>query len=241
MRLMTAIVVAIALAAPCGADAQEIAAPAEDAWGTSWTTTQTVGAWSFAGPMTDGGNGYRDCTSTTGACRAAVDTMPTGLLVWNLEIEACDASSTEEAVARLWACGPAPGPGTCAIVAEVRSGLAAVPGCGRFRADVMPQFTVNNYNFTYFTDVFGTNGAANVPVHFRGVRIAMLRQVSAAPATATFSDVPTSHPYFRFIEALAGALISGGCGNGQFCPDRPLTRGEMAVFLSVALGLNFPD
>ena len=131
--------------------------------------------------MTDGGNGYRDCIATTGGCRAAVD-IPTGVGIWNLEIEACDASSTEEAVAQLWACGPAPGPGTCSIVREVRTGLAAVPGCARFRADVSPQVTVNNYNYTYFTDVFGTNGATNVPVHFRGVRIAALRQVSAAPA-----------------------------------------------------------
>ncbi len=160
--------------------------------------------------------------------------------VWNLEIEACDESSTEEAVAQLWACTGS-GPGSCSIVEEVRTGLAAAPGCARFRADVVPFMTVNNYNFTYVIDVFGTNGAANVPVRFRGVRIAMLRQVSEAPATATFSDVPTSHPYFRFIEALADALISAGCGNRQFCPDRPLTRGEAAVFISEALGLNFPD
>jgi S-layer homology domain len=242
MKHVTAIVVSAALAAPCAVFAQEDLAPRENAWGTAWTTTRTVGAWSFVGPMTDGGVGYRDCmpTTGTGACRAALDTMDTGLLVWNLEIEACDESRTEEAVAQLWACTGS-GPGFCSIVKEVRTGLAAVPGCARFRADVNPFITVNNYNFTYFIDVFGTNGGANVPARFRGVRIAMLRQVSEAPATATFSDVPTSHPYFRFIEALTGALISGGCGNGEFCPDRPVTRGEMAVFLSVGLGLNFPD
>jgi hypothetical protein len=239
MRLGALLAVVTVIAAPCAARAQEEIAPPADAWGTSWTTTQTVGAWSFVGPMTDGGNGYRDC-APSGACRAPVD-MPTGLRVWNLEIEACDASATLEAVARLWACGPAPGPGTCAIVGEARSGIADAPGCARFRADVNPDFTVNNYNYTYFVDVFGTDGAANAPVHFRGVRIAMLRQVSAAPLTATFSDVPTTHRYFRFVEAFARSLISAGCGNGQFCPDRPVTRGEVAVFLSVALGLNFPD
>ena len=36
-------------------------------------------------------------------------------------------------------------------------------------------------------------------------------------------------------------MISSGCGDGRFCPDRPVTRGEVAVFFSVALGLNFPD
>jgi hypothetical protein len=221
------------------ARAQDIAAPPDKAWGLTWTTTATVGAWAFTGPLTDGGNGYRDC-APTGLCRAAVD-VPTGLSIWNLEVDACDTSSTEEAVAQLWACGPAPGPGVCGIIAEVRSGLAATVGCTRFRADVQPQVMVNSYNYTYFADVFGTDGNADVPVHFRGVRIAMLRQLSAPPVTPTFGDVPVSHPYFRYIEALAAASITAGCGSGLFCPERPPTRGEMAVILSVALGLSFPD
>jgi hypothetical protein len=53
--------------------------------------------------------------------------------------------------------------------------------------------------------------------------------------------VPTSHPFFQYIEALAGSGITGGCGNGNYCPDNPVTRGQMAVFLAKALGLNFPD
>jgi hypothetical protein len=70
--------------------------------------------------------------------------------------------------------------------------------------------------------------------------LAALR-VSPAPGTATFpNDVPTSHPYFRFIEALAAAGITGGCGPGSYCPNSPITRGEMAVFLAAALGLHWP-
>jgi hypothetical protein len=65
--------------------------------------------------------------------------------------------------------------------------------------------------------------------------------VSPAPATATFADVPTTHPFFQFVEALAASGITAGCGNGNFCPDQPLTRGQMAVFLSKALGLNWPN
>jgi hypothetical protein len=78
-------------------------------------------------------------------------------------------------------------------------------------------------------------------VEFRGARALWHREVTTAPATATFVDVPTSHPYFRFIEAMADARITGGCGNGRFCPADPVTRGELAVFLATALGLNFPD
>ena len=66
-------------------------------------------------------------------------------------------------------------------------------------------------------------------------------QVSPAPAAATFGDVPTGHPFFQFIEALAASGITGGCGSGNYCPDNPVTRGQMAVFLSKALGLHFPN
>ena len=63
--------------------------------------------------------------------------------------------------------------------------------------------------------------------------------VSEPPSTPTFGDVPTSHPYYQFIEALAKSGITGGCGSGtNFCPDAPLTRGQMATFLAKALGAS---
>jgi hypothetical protein len=58
---------------------------------------------------------------------------------------------------------------------------------------------------------------------------------------SSFGDVPPSHPFFRFIEAFAAAGITSGCGGGNFCPERNVTRGEMAVFLARALGLHFPN
>ena len=58
-------------------------------------------------------------------------------------------------------------------------------------------------------------------------------QVSPASAVATFNDVPTSHPFFQFIQALAAAGITGGCSTSPplYCPDNPVTRGQIAVFL----------
>jgi hypothetical protein len=77
---------------------------------------------------------------------------------------------------------------------------------------------------------------------FYGARIVYRLGVSAAPAVATFpSDVPTNHPFFRFVEAMAASGITGGCGPGRFCPDQAVTRGQMAVFLATALGLHFSD
>ncbi len=85
---------------------------------------------------------------------------------------------------------------------------------------------------------------ANMPgdtnVRFRGCRFFWNRQISAAPVTATFLDVPTSHPFFQHIEALAASGITAGCGGGNYCPDASVTRGQMAAFLARALGLHWP-
>lgn len=68
------------------------------------------------------------------------------------------------------------------------------------------------------------------------------RQVSPPPAAASFGDVPTDHPFFQFVEALAKSGTTAGCQASPplYCPDRPITRGEMAVYMAKALGLQWP-
>jgi hypothetical protein len=80
-----------------------------------------------------------------------------------------------------------------------------------------------------------------VTTQFLGAYLGYRLQISPAPATATFTDVPANHPYFRAIEALSASGITGGCGAGNFCPNQNVTRGEMAAFLARALGLHFPN
>jgi hypothetical protein len=84
--------------------------------------------------------------------------------------------------------------------------------------------------------------AADNTMRLGGVLIQYHLQVTPAPAVATFpNDVPTTHPFFRFVEALAAAGITAGTGPGTYGIDDPVTRGQMAVFLSIALGLHFPN
>ena len=68
-----------------------------------------------------------------------------------------------------------------------------------------------------------------------------VRQISPAPAVATFNDVPTNHPFFAVIEAFAKSGITTGCGNGNFCPSQTVTRQELAKFFARGLGLSWPD
>ncbi|MGE5235789.1 MAG: S-layer homology domain-containing protein [Acidobacteriota bacterium] len=77
-------------------------------------------------------------------------------------------------------------------------------------------------------------------LRIKGMRVVYKLQVSPAPATATFNDVPVGAFGFQFIEALAASGITAGCGGGNFCPNDPITRAQMAVFLSAALGLHWP-
>jgi hypothetical protein len=49
--------------------------------------------------------------------------------------------------------------------------------------------------------------------------------------------VPVGHPFAPWIEQLAAEGVTGGCGVGKFCPDEPLTRAQMAVFLVRAFDL----
>ncbi|MBL8062368.1 MAG: S-layer homology domain-containing protein [Anaerolineales bacterium] len=46
-----------------------------------------------------------------------------------------------------------------------------------------------------------------------------------------FDDVPVDYWAATWIKQLAAEGITGGCGNGDFCPDRTVTRDQMAVFL----------
>jgi hypothetical protein len=61
-----------------------------------------------------------------------------------------------------------------------------------------------------------------------------------ACTTAPFGDVPASSPYCRWIRELVGRGITAGCGNGNFCPDAPVTRGQMGVFLPTTFSLVVP-
>ena len=56
----------------------------------------------------------------------------------------------------------------------------------------------------------------------------------------TFADVPSTHMFFRYIEGFYSAGITSGCSASpsMYCPDNPVTRGEMAVFIERGMG-NF--
>ena len=57
----------------------------------------------------------------------------------------------------------------------------------------------------------------------------------ANTCTGRFADVASGNPICGFIERMADDGITSGCGGPNFCPDAPVTRGQMAVFIEAAL------
>lgn len=59
-----------------------------------------------------------------------------------------------------------------------------------------------------------------------------------ACTTPVFSDVAPSSVFCRWIAELARRGVAAGCGAGKYCPAEPLTREQMAVFISAGFGLD---
>lgn len=216
--------------------AEESAAPENRSYGTATETVLTVGAFAFApldSATTFAGDGYdgRYATGSSGCFEASVF-LPAGAKIDYLELKACDTSGSGQVAASLYVCQGA----SCSVPCTVSTGTSATPGCFTFASGTCG-VTVNNFGNEYTVQVCTT--ALDATTVFEAVRIFYYLQVSPAPGSATFADVPTNHPYFRVIEALAKSGITSGCGGSNFCPNQYVTRGEMAKFLANALGLHW--
>jgi hypothetical protein len=158
-----------------------------------------------------------------------------------MELAACDNTSSGGVSAFLMVVTPPTGDSSFATdsnIADVNTGVAATPGCGFFATDVNPDIAqIDNFDGENVYVQVGLVGGARL----QAVRVYYTLQVSPPPATASFQDVPTGHPFFRFIEALRASGITAGCSGAPplYCPDDPVTRGQMAVFLGRALGLHW--
>ena len=96
-----------------------------------------------------------------------------------------------------------------------RNGIAV--GCGG--GNYCPDASVTRAEMAVFL-LKSKFGAGHVPI----------------PATGTvFGDVAPNDFAAAWIEELAALGVTAGCGGGNYCPNAPVLRGEMAVFLLKAL------
>ena len=205
-------------------------------WGGSDRVLHAVGDTEFSPP--DSANTYSSSGNLgrygSGNFKATPH-IPSGVLLTYLELDYCDLDAAEDVLLTFADCSFLGE--DCALIEQINSGDGSM-GCAFVSVDLTPHnYIVNNSSRRLFLEA-AARSSDNVLV---GAYIGYKLQVSPAPGVPTFNDVPTNHPFFQFIEALADSGITAGCGGGNFCPDQPLTRGQMAVFLSIALGLHFPN
>jgi hypothetical protein len=129
--------------------------------------------------------------------------------------------------------------GTDTLIQGMDPAAAFDGGVGSSTWSLATDHTANNWdNHYYILALFPRTATTEVGLY--KIIVWYRLQVSPAPGSATFGDVPLGHFFFQEIEAMADSGISGGCGSGNFCPDDPVTRAQMAAFLSRALGLSYP-
>jgi hypothetical protein len=202
-----------------------------ETYGTSAMAVQTIHGFAFR--AFESGLQYDDCCyHWYGGGFGASLSLPAGAVIDHIDLEACDAEVqlVMDVTAQLVICASN---GVCTGDPNAAFTVGA-PGCVRVASSPIGVVVDNDAN-SYLIQV----NAASPLTKFRAVRVYYRLQVSPAPGTATFTDVPVGHPFHRFVEALAASGVTAGCGGGLYCVDNPISRGEMAVFLSVALGLHF--
>jgi hypothetical protein len=177
----------------------------------------------------DDGNGYRYyAPNPVSRFMAAPVQLPSGVQIQVVGISGCIAS-----------------PGD--LVVELFDNLSEGQGSGggtniaTFNTpDTGCVFEGVNGGHTLYAVIYWAGNHFDGSTKFNNIYITYQRQVSPASATPTFADVPTTDSGYQYIEALNASGITGGCGNGNFCPNANVTRRQMAIFLAKALGLHWP-
>ena len=99
-----------------------------------------------------------------------------------------------------------------------------------------------------FAELEVTEGCATDPLRYCPDEVATRAQMASflvrafgfpAGASAGFSDVGVGEAHTANVDALAASRVTAGCSAAplRFCPDRNVTRGQMATFLARAAGL----
>ena len=226
-----------------GVSLSEGATPAPQNWGTAAPIQQAHAGNDFQGRIStyayNSPTGQRDVSFTGGDIFVDAPLSVQSGAIWeSSRFWVNDTLAQDLGLFLIRSCLPVAGPG---VPVATIIGTGASTGAGGDQSVVVTaaaSTVIDNNACIYWVRVrFDAAGLI-----LRKARSQYRLQVSPAPAVATFpNDVPTTHPFFRFVEAMAASGLTGGCGPGAFCPDSPVTRGQFSVFLSVALGLHFPN
>jgi hypothetical protein len=127
--------------------------------------------------------------------------------------------------------------------------VRSILGGDTFTYNTTPYFTDVPGNNTYFqwvqmmkdlqitTGCGGTKYCGDDPVTRGQMAVFIIRARYGAttafnsPTDPMFSDVAGNNIFYAWIQKMGQVGITSGCGGGKYCPDEPVTREQMAVFL----------
>jgi hypothetical protein len=213
-------------------------------WGNISKEYMNVHAYEFhANTSTDlimdDGNGYRYFGAPAAPYMAAPVRLPSGAVVESINLSNCVANEGDFVVGLYDNGEGGSGGGGGTLIAGP---MVSAAGCGVDAFYPVPAYTYEkNLGHPLYVVVYFAGGQIDGSAKFNNFSVGYRREVSPAPAQATFADVPTTDFGFQHVEALAASGITGGCSGGNYCPDSPVTRRQMAIFLAKALGLHWPD
>lgn len=242
------LVAAVALAAGWGVPSLATAGESTGGWGTTSGGTTVMGYqlrgmdFGYAWYSRQIGATYCGYGLSGGEAAAPLD-LPDGVSLGQLQFWAYDTDPVNWLTFDVFEDCLAPGAAGEPTVTLLGEGETFGSAGTYYGTASLGGHRVDNVNCHYsvrVTFVPPATACVGEALQVQKVRVSWTRQVSPAPATPTFNDVPTSDPLFQFVEALAKSGITGGCGAGSYCPGQPLTRGQMAVFIAKGLGLVQP-
>lgn len=230
---------AAALLASLPAAAESPGSIAGSAYGTAATSATTLHSSAFlpnesaTGYVRVGTWNYRSAAAADGQFSAPL-TLPQGADVNLVRFYLCDDSTDAGMILGLQRC-PQDG-SACNFVTLASTSGSAADGC---EVVTGAGFEVDNTQYHYRLLITDTDGSNDT--RFKAVQLEWARRLSPPPASATFDDVPVGDDLHQYVELLAAAGITAGCGGGDFCPDQPVTRGRLALLFARALGLHYPN
>ena len=210
--------------------AVNVAGQTPSTFGTTATSYMYVGAAQFRAETPGTTYDFVYKLTVLSGSFSAQPQLPSGALITEVQWDICDADG-----------GTSPNLITVLVnrLGESAGGSGfnqqIAAGCSSIVQDVSGSNLVVSNTGTHLDLLISVTD----PVDIVGALVGYKLQVSPAPATATFGDVPTSDFGFQYVEALAASGVTGGCGGGNYCPDSPVTRRQMAIFLAKALGLQW--
>ena len=242
MRSLTRAVFCLLLAscAPLLRAQQPAGTPRPNAYGTQNWAVYRIGAAEFT-PF-DSATTYGSysnvvySTVQNGVFHASAH-IPTGALLTYFVLDYCDNVNGSTVIA--WLRSTAHNDYADGTLVSTLVSTTQVACTSAYEDLTAKAYTVNQNKYDLLVEVETKGG--NLASSFSGVSIYYQLQVSPPPVSPTFADVPANHPFYKFIEALASSGITKGCGAGPlvFCPNQPITRGEVATWLARGLGLDW--